>query len=62
MIDLLFKLSFQHEKINYQKDFGVTECVWSIADNNDGSIALIFKIIKVKFSGYDQRFTKPSGF
>jgi len=36
-------MSFQHEKINPQKDFSVSECVWSVADNNSCFIALIIK-------------------
>jgi len=37
-------MSFQHEKINPQKDFSVSECVWSVADNNSCFIALILMI------------------
>jgi len=46
------KMSFQHEKINPQKDFSVSECVWCYADNNSCFIALIFKIIKTSFQRY----------
>ena len=41
-----------YEKINPQKDFSVSECVWCYTDNNSCFIALIFKIIKTSFQRY----------
>jgi len=43
-------MSFQHEKINPQKDFSVSECVWCCLCSASYFIALIFKIIKNEFS------------
>jgi len=42
-----------YEKINPQKDFIVSECVWNVVNSNSCFMALIFKIRVCLYSADD---------